>query len=93
MKPMEARPPGPFAERYWAIWMVVTLCAFLWLEILSLCNGHPENTLSAWVWEHLKIRVGESITQWSAGDLLVFAAYVTVFVCWLPVHFWWGKFR
>lgn len=42
---------------------------------------------------HLKIRAGESITQWSAGDLLTFAAYISVFVCWLPYHFWFGKFR
>jgi hypothetical protein len=93
VKPMEPRPAGAFAERYWAAWMVAVLASFLWLEILSLVNGHPENTLSAWVWEHLKIRAGESITQWSAGDLLTFAAYVTVFICWLPWHFWLGKFR
>jgi hypothetical protein len=90
---MESRPPNAFAQRYWAVWMVVTLAAFLWYEILSLVNGHPENTLSAWTWEHLKIRAGESITQWSAGDLLTFAAYVTVFICWLPWHMWLGKFR
>lgn len=93
MKPMEPRPPSVFAEHYWAAWMVAVLVSFLWLEILSLCDGHSENTLSAWVWEHLKIRVGESITQWSAGDLLTFSAYVTVFILWLPWHFWLGKFR
>jgi hypothetical protein len=93
MAPMESRPPSAFAQRYWAVWMVVTLAAFLWYEILSLVNGHPENTLSNWVWSHLKIHAGESITQWSAGDLLVFATYVSVFICWLPAHFWWGRFR
>lgn len=93
MKPMEPRPPSGFAQRYWFAWMAVTLVAFLWYEILSLADGHPENTLSAFVWEHLKIRAGESITQWSAGDLLTFAAYITVFVAWLPWHFWLGKFR
>lgn len=93
MKPIEARPPSPFAERYWAAWLAVVLASFLWLEILSLASGHPENSLSAWVWEHLKIRLGESISQWSAGDLLTFAAYVAVFICWLPWHLWLGKFR
>jgi hypothetical protein len=90
--PLEPRASG-FADRYWAIWLTAALVSFLGYEILSLATGHPENTLSAWVWSHLKIHAGESITQWSAGDLLTFGAYLIVFVCWIPFHFWWGKFR
>lgn len=90
---MEPRPASGFAECYWAIWIAAVLVSFLAYEVLSLVTGHPEDTLSAWVWEHLKIHAGESITQWSAGDLLTFSAYLTVFVAWLPWHFWLGKFR
>ena len=90
---MEPRPASAFAERYWAVWITAVLVSFLAYEILSLATGHAENTLSAWVWEHLKIRVGESITQWSAGDLLTFAAYISVFVFFVPWHMWFGKFR
>lgn len=87
------RPGSGFAQRYWAAWLGAVLVSFLWYEITALATGHPENTLSSWVWYHLKIRAGESITQWSAGDLLTFGVYVSVFVLWLPWHFWLGKFR
>ena len=93
MTPMEPRPASGFAQRYWAIWLAAALGSFLLYEVLSLATGHPENTLSNWVWVHLKIRAGESITQWSAGDLLTFAAYISVFVLWLPWHMWLGRFR
>jgi hypothetical protein len=93
MAPIEPRPASGFAECYWAAWLAAVLVSFLAYEVLSLVTGHPENTLSNWVWTHLRIHAGESITQWSAGDLLTFAAYIAVFVCWLPWHFWLGKFR
>lgn len=85
-------PASVFASRYWFIWLVTVLVSFLVYEIFSLATGHPENTLSNWVWVHLKIHAGESITQWSAADLLTLCTYVVVFVCWLPWHFWLRKF-
>lgn len=91
--PLEARPASHFAVSYWTVWLIITVASFLGYEIFALVTGHPENTLSNWVWMHLKIRAGESITQWSAGDLLTFAVYIAVFVAWLPWHFWLGKFR
>lgn len=93
MRPIESHAISAFARDYWATWLVTTVGTFFVYEVLMLATGHPENTLSNWVWTHLKIHVGESITQWSAGDLLTFAVYVAVFVFWLPWHFWLGKFR
>lgn len=93
MTPIESHPASRFAAGYWTVWIVATLGSFLVYEVLELATGHPENTLSNWVWVHLKITAGESITRWSAGDLLTFAAYVSVFVLWLPWHFWLGRFR
>lgn len=90
---MEPSPISTFAKVFWTSWLSVTVGAFLVYELFSLVTGNPQNTLSNWVWVNLKIRVGESITQWSAGDLLVFCVYISVFVLWLPWHFWWGKFR
>lgn len=86
-------PPSQFAQTYWFVFLTVLLVAFLGYEVLSLVTGHPENTLSNWVWTHLKIHAGESITQWSAGDLLTFTTYISVFVLWLPFHFWLFRFR
>lgn len=86
-------PPSHFAGLYWLYWLALSVGSFLLYEVYSLAIGHPENTLSNWVWTHLKIHAGESITQWSAGDLLTFAVYVSVFVLWLPWHFWLMRFR
>lgn len=91
--PLESVPASKFATGYWTIWLIVTLGTFLGYEILMLAVGKPQNTLSNYVWTHLRIHMGESITQWSAGDLLTFVAYVGVFVFWLPWHFWFGDFR
>jgi hypothetical protein len=93
MQPIESHPASRFASGYWTIWLAIGVGTFLVYEITGLMTGHPENTLSNWVWMHLKIHAGESITQWSAGDLLTFATYIAVFVLWLPWHFWLGKFR
>jgi hypothetical protein len=86
-------PPSGFAQRYWFAWLAIFITAFLVYEVFSLATGHPENTLSNFIWTHLKIHAGESITQWSAGDLLTFCVYITVFVAWLPWHFWLERFR
>ena len=93
MTPIAPHPASRFATGYWTTWLIVTLGSFLVYEVLMLATGRPQNTLSNWVWLHLKVHLGESIGQWSAGDLLTFAAYVSIFVLWLPWHFWLGRFR
>ena len=92
-RPIETTHISHFASLYWFWWSIAAVGLFAAYEGISLVTGHPENTLSNWVWENLHIKAGESISQWSAGDLLTFAAYITIFVVWLPWHFWFGKFR
>ena len=90
---MLGTPISSFARTYWFWWLIASLGSFLAYEVWSLVTRHPENTLSNWVWVNLRIHAGESISQWSAGDLLTFAAYISIFVAWLPWHFWLGRFR
>lgn len=77
---------------YWPVWLAVTLGTFLLREIWALVAGRPGDTLSTWVWDQLHIVARESITQWSAADLLLFCVYISVFVVWLPWHWWFRKF-
>lgn len=86
-------PPAHFAQTYWFWWLILTVGSFISYEVFSLATGNPKNTLSNWIWVHLKIHAGETITQWSAGDLLTFGVYILVFVAWLPWHFWLFRFR
>lgn len=84
--------PGGLAQAYWFTWLIAVLATFLWYEILSLVTGNSQNTLSNWIWYHLHIKTSGGIGNWSAADLLTFCAYVSVFVIWLPWHFWFRKF-
>lgn len=77
---------------YWPVWLGVTIGTFLLREIWALATKHPQDTLSAFVWQHLHIVAKESIGHWTATDLLLFLTYVSVFVIWLPAHFWFRKF-
>lgn len=84
--------PSNLAETYWLVWLIVTIVSFLWYEILSLVSGNSQNTLSDWVWYHLHVKQNVGIGNWTAADLLTFCVYVTIFVAWLPWHFWFRKF-
>lgn len=77
---------------YWPVWLAAGIGLFLLREVWALASGRGQDTLSDWVWRHLHIVARESVGQWSAADLLLFCAYVTVFVAWLPWHFWFRKF-
>lgn len=81
------------AANYWPLWLVIVTGSFLFREIWALASKRPQDTLSDWVWTHLHIVAKERIGQWSAVDLLVFCVYVSVFVVWLPWHFFFRDFR
>ena len=72
------------------IWLIAVLVSFLGVEIFALATGGL--TLSSWIWEHLHIVENETIANWTAADLLIFCAYVSVFVVWLPWHFFFHRF-
>lgn len=78
---------------YWLAWLAAFIGSFLVREIWALASGRPQDTLSDRIWIWLKIHPGESVLRWSAGDLLTFGVYIIIFVCWLPWHFWFGRFR
>jgi hypothetical protein len=78
---------------YWAIWLLLVLCTFLGPEIFALVSGTRmiDNTLSNWVWAHLRIQRKEDIDNWSAIDFLVFCAWISIIV-WLTFHFFFRRF-
>lgn len=80
-----------WGKDYWPIWLVCVLLTFLGPEVDGLIYN-DKNTLTDWVRYALHISPGESIGQWSAADLLLFLAYASVFIVWLPFHFWFDKF-
>ena len=80
------------ANHYWPIWLGITVGTFLLREIWALASGHSEDTLSDWVWRNLHIVSHQTIGQWSAADLLLFCVYVSVFMIWLPFHFFFRRF-
>lgn len=80
------------AAVYWPAWLAVVLVSFLLREVWALASGRPQDTLSDWVWRQLHIVSHQTIGQWSAADLLLFCAYVSVFVVWLPAHFFLRRF-
>lgn len=77
---------------YWPVWLACGIGAFLLREIWALASGRSQDTLSDWVWLHLHIVRNETIGAWSATDLLLFCVYMSVFVLWLPWHFFLRKF-
>lgn len=80
------------AAVWWPVWLGAGVGLFVLRECWALASRRPQDTLSDWTWRQLHIVARESITQWSAADLLTFAVYITVFVVWLPWHFWFRKF-
>ena len=79
-------------QHYWPLWLGLGTGAFLLREIWALATKRPQDTLSDFVWQHLHIVARETIGQWSATDLLLFCVYVSVFVLWLPAHFFFRRF-
>lgn len=81
------------SSNYWLLWLSLTVGLFLLREIWALASGRAQDTLSDHIWHWLNIRPGETIFQWSAGDLITFGVYATIFIFWLPFHFWGMRFR
>jgi hypothetical protein len=76
---------------YWPLWLGVLATSFMIREIWALASGRSSDTLSYWVWIHLKITVHERIWQWSAADFLTFGIWI-VLVTWLTFHFFLHEF-
>lgn len=64
---------------FWLVW----LGAFLLIELTALFTGHPEFTLSEWVWRLERL-----------GRVWTFARYfVAAFLLWLFFHLVFGWWR
>ena len=83
--------PASWAVWYWPIWLLTAIAVFLGPEIYALVSGHPENTLSWWVWDKLQISGHTSFADWTAGDFLTFGVWLTL-VIWLTFHFFFRRF-
>ena len=76
---------------YWPLWLGVAVSAFLQREIWALQSGHPQDTLSEWVWRVLKVAVNRPLSDWSAAHFLVFGCWLVLFG-WLTFHFFFRRF-
>jgi len=76
---------------YWPVWLGLFVGTFLLREIAALATGHPEATLSDWVWKVLRITQNETPAAWSATDYLIFGVWVVLFT-WLTWHFFFRRF-
>ena len=79
------------AGTYWVTWLSLFTGTFLLREIWALSAGRPQDTLSEWVWNLLKITTDEPVGNWSATDYLVCGCWL-VLVTWLTFHFFGRRF-
>jgi hypothetical protein len=81
--------PSHFAVVYWSTLLTVFFGGFFAYEITSIATGHPENTLSAYIWNWLGVMRGQPITQWSFAHF-AFLGIFTLTAGWLIGHFGFG---
>ncbi len=67
-----------WADWYWPIWLVG---AFGIPEGIGLATGHPEWTLSDWVWKVFDVLPGDTLWQWTAVHF-----FLLCFMAWLTMH-------
>ena len=79
------------AAVYWPLWLGMLAGTLLLREVWALARGRSRDTLSYWIWAHLRITDSERISQWTAADFLTFGVWI-VLVLWLTFHFWLHKF-
>lgn len=78
---------------YWTIWLTLFMLAFLALELPSVFSGHPERTLSWWVWKRLESFIpGVTTMPWTWNHWLFIVLWFGLFA-WLAVHFSFGWIR
>lgn len=63
----------------WLLWII----SFLVIELSALFTGHPERTLSAWVWKLEDLHHGWTFARY----------FIAVFCLWLFCHMAFGWFR
>jgi hypothetical protein len=69
---------------YWWVWF---LAGFGIPEAIALLSGHPERTLSEFVWRTFQVDSPDPL-RWTFLHYLL-----AVMMLWLAVHFVWRMFR
>jgi hypothetical protein len=72
-------------RHYWTIWLAAVALTFAAREFPALATGRPQDTLSWYVWQHLKVIRHQPVSQWSATHFLV-AGVALVFAVWALGH-------
>jgi hypothetical protein len=84
-----------WGKYYWPVWLVAVFFTSIPADIYAYVTQIDhiiDNTLSNWFWTSLHIQQHENLGNWSAATLLIFCAYVSIFVVWLPWHLFFRKF-
>jgi hypothetical protein len=78
------------AAAYWPAWLGVMTGLFLLREVWALQTGHPQDTLSDWVWRILKVGVNKPVGSWTPAHFLVFGCWLVLMI-WLTWHFFFRR--
>lgn len=79
-------------EWYWTFLVGGFVVLFLAVEIPSIVSGHPERTLSYWVWRRLESWTPGSNAPWTLNHWIFGIIFLILFL-WLAVHFAFGWIR
>lgn len=82
--------PWNWAATYWTAWFALAFpIGFVPMEFTAIGSGHPENSLSAFIWRVFHVVPHQPIQQWSAGHVLLGGAFALLAI-WLIGHFVFG---
>lgn len=74
---------------YWTWYLAAASLLFAVREFRALATGHPEKTLSVYLWKKFDVVRGQSISKWSFKHF-AFAGTFALAATWLIGHFGWG---
>lgn len=79
-------------RHWWQYYLPIAFGLFIVPETIALVTGHPENTLSEFVWRTFGVIRNQPIQDWSAGHFL-FAGMLAVVGVWTILHLALGILR
>ena len=74
-------------KHYWSYYLPIAFLLFAIPETIALATGHPEWTLSDYVWRTFGVIRNQPIREWSFQHFAA-AGMFTLTVVWLTGHFW-----
>lgn len=79
-----------WGARFWPVFLLTALVVGVGAEIFALVTN-AQNTLSAYVWNALKVQRNVLPWDWSATQFLIFGLWL-VTASWLTFHFFFHRF-